>query len=298
MATLSMASERVRARSGARTFLSRYARSRSAVVGAIGLLVIVVCAVAAPLLAPYDPTAQSAGSLLGPSGSHWLGTDDLGRDILSRAIYGARASLTVGCGSAALGALLGVPLGVVAGYLGRWTDSVSMRFVDLLLAVPTVLLALVITAVIGASRINLIVAIGVAAIPQFARLARAATLSIRDRDFVVASRGMGASTPDTMFRTVLLNLLGPIMVQLVITASLAVVVEAGLSVLGLGVPPPTPSWGGMLQEARGYLYQSPTFGVFPGLCLAITVFCMDRVGHGLRVAVGVESAGATTRAVI
>lgn len=298
MTTLSMAAERVRARSGARTFLSRYARSRSAVVGAIGLLVIVVCAVAAPLLAPYGPTAQSAGSLLGPSGSHWLGTDDLGRDILSRAIYGARASLTVGCGSAALGALIGVPLGVVAGYLGRWTDSVSMRFVDLLLAVPTVLLALVITAVIGASRINLIVAIGVAAIPQFARLARAATLSIRDRDFVVASRGMGATTPDTMFRTVLLNLLGPIMVQLVITASLAVVVEAGLSVLGLGVPPPTPSWGGMLQEARGYLYQSPTFGVFPGLCLAITVFCMDRVGHGLRVAVGVESAGATTRAVI
>lgn len=265
----------------------RYLRVRSAVIGGIGLLLIILIAIAAPLIAPYDPAAQGGQALAGPSAHHWLGTDELGRDIGSRLIFGTRASLTVGFGSALFGAVIGVPVGLVAGYLGRCVDATAMRVIDLLLAIPAVLMALVLIAVLGPGRVNLVLAIGVAAVPEFARLTRASTLSVRERDFVTASRGMGAPTADTMFRTVLPNVLAPITVQWVITASLAIVVEAGLSVLGLGVPPPASSWGGMLQEARSYLYQSPTFGVFPGLCLAVTVLCLDRVGHGLRAAVGV-----------
>lgn len=275
--------------------LRRFARSRSAVVGAAGLLALVVLAVFAPLVAPFDPTAQDGESLLGPSGTHLLGTDQLGRDILSRLIYGARASLVAAVGAAAVGAGIGVPLGLLAGYLGRWVDAVAMRLVDLLLAVPGILLALVMIVVLGPGRLNLVLAIGIGAVPEFARLTRVATLEIRDRDFVLAARGMGASTPDTMLRTVLPNVLGPIVIQLVVTASMAVVVEAGLTFLGLGTPPPAPSWGGMLQDARSYLYQSPSYGLFPGLCLVLTVFCLDRIGSGLRLAVSGSGRHAATR---
>lgn len=266
--------------------LRRFAGSRSAVVGAVGLGALALMAVLAPLISPFDPAAQGGEQLLGPSGTHLLGTDQLGRDIVSRIIYGARASLLVAAGAAVVGAGIGVPLGLIAGYLGRWIDAVAMRVVDLLLAVPGVLLALVIIAVLGPGRLNLVLAIGIGAIPEFARLTRVATLEVRERDFVLAARGMGASTPDTMARTVLPNVLGPILVQFVITASMAVVVEAGLSFLGLGTPPPAPSWGGMLQDARSYLYQSPTYGLFPGLCLAATVFFLERIGHGLQRAFG------------
>lgn len=243
----------------------------------------------APWVAPYDPTAQGPDNLLGPSGSHLLGTDELGRDIASRVLHGTRSSLVVGFGAAAFGAVFGVPVGLLAGYLGRWTDAVAMRVMDLLLAVPGILLALVLIALLGPGQQNLVLAIGIGAVPEFGRLTRAATLTVRERDFVAASRGMGASAPDTMVRTVLPNVLGPILVQLVVTASLAVVIEAGLSLLGLGVPPPTPTWGGMLQQARAYLYDNPWYGVFPGLCLAFTVFCLDRVGRGLQLAVGTAS---------
>lgn len=275
--------------------LHRFARSRSAVVGAVGLLLLVAVALLAPLVAPYGPAAQDGEPLLGPSGAHLLGTDQLGRDILSRLIYGARASLIAAAGAAAVGAGIGVPLGLLAGYLGRWVDAVAMRLVDLLLAVPGILLALVMIVVLGPGRFNLILAIGIGAVPEFARLTRVATLSIRDRDFVLAARGMGASTPDTMLRTVLPNVLGPIVIQVVVTASMAVVVEAGLAFLGLGTPPPAPSWGGMLQDARSYLYQSPSYGLFPGLCLVLTVFCLDRIGRGLQLAVSGGSQHLGTR---
>lgn len=273
----------------------RFAGSRSAVVGAIGLTVMLLLAVLAPIVAPYDPAAQDGATLLGPSAGHLLGTDQLGRDIASRIIHGSRASLIVAAGAAAVGVGIGVPLGLIAGYLGRWADAVAMRVVDLLLAVPGILLALVIIAVLGPGRLNLILAIGIGAIPEFARLTRVATLEVRERDFVQAARGMGASTPDTMLRTVLPNVLGPILVQFVITASMAVVVEAGLSFLGLGTPPPAPSWGGMLQDARSYLYQSPSYGLFPGLCLAATVFFLERIGRGLQLAVGGGSRGPAAR---
>lgn len=273
--------------------IRRPAGRRALLAGAAGLGVLVLVAVLARWVAPFDPYEQSADQLLGPSAAHPLGTDELGRDIASRLIYGARASLVVAFGAAAVGVLGGVPLGLVAGYLGRWVDSVAMRCVDLLLAVPGVLLALVIITVLGPGRTNLILAIGIGAVPEFARLTRAETLAIRDRDFVRAAKGMGAGTVDTMLRTVLPNVLGPVVVQVVVTAALAIVVESGLSFLGLGTPPPTPSWGGMLQDARSYLYQNPWYGVFPGLCLAATVFWLDRFGRGLQQAVAGGSSRTT-----
>lgn len=278
--------------------IRRFAGSRTAVAGALGLLVLVLVALFAPVVAPFDPLEQGERNLLGPGDAHLLGTDELSRDIFSRLIHGARASLLVAFGAAAVGAIVGVPLGIVAGYLGRWVDAVAMRFVDLLLAIPGILFALVIVTVLGTGTLNLMLAVGLVAVPSFSRLTRASTLAIRDRDFVLAAKGMGASTLDIMARTVLLNVLGPIVVQFVVTASTAVVVEAGLSFLGLGTPPPTPSWGGMLQTARSYLDLNPWYGVFPGLCLALTVFCLDRVGRGLRLAVGADMpADARTAAV-
>lgn len=272
----------------------RFARNRGALIGLIVLGVIGLAAALAPVVAPYNPLAQGDSFLAGPGvGGHPLGTDELGRDLLSRLIYGARSSLVVAIASAAVAALIGVPIGLVAGYLGRWVDSISMRIVDVVLAIPGILFALLIVIILGAGYVNLVLAIALFSMPAFARLARASTLAIREREFVQAARGMGAGTSDTMFRTVLPNILPPIVVQLIVTASLAVVIEASLSFLGLGVPPPDPTWGGMLQESRSFLYQNPWYGVFPGIALTLTVLCLDQIGRGLQSAVGTSvSSGA------
>lgn len=267
----------------------RFRSQRGAMAGAIVLLIIALAALLASWIMPYGPVQQSTVQLAGPGGAHWLGTDELGRDQLTRLVFGARESLIVAFGSAVVGLVIGVPIGLVAGYLGRLWDAIPMRVMDFILALPYLMVALVVVAILGSSNFYLVLAIGFAAVPGFARLTRASALALRDQDFVVASRAMGASKGDTMVRTVLPNVLAPIIVQFIVTASVAVVVAAALSFISLGPPPPAPSWGGMLQAAEKYLYQDPWYGIFPGLALAIMVACLDRIGHGLQRAIGAGS---------
>lgn len=269
-----------------RPHLRRFRKSRSGVIGA-GVLCLLTCvAIFAPVLAPYDPLAQVSAPLETPSASHLLGTDELGRDIVSRVIYGARISLEIASGSALIACAVGVPLGIVSGYLGRWIDAVAMRITDVLLALPGILLALVVVAILGSGTLNVMLAIAVSVMPSFARLARASTLGLRNEEFVLGARSMGASQFDIMSRTILPNVMGPIVVQIVVTAAVAVLAAAALAFLGLGTPPPAPSWGGMLQSSKAYLYQAPLYGLLPGLALALTIAALDGLGRGLQVLFG------------
>jgi len=274
---------------GGRLRWRRFRSERGAVIGAAVLVLIALAAIFAPWIMPDGPLQQSSAQLAGPSGAHWLGTDELGRDQLTRLVFGARESLIVAFGSAIVGLVIGVPIGLLAGYRGRLWDAIPMRVMDFILALPYLMVALVVVAILGSSNFYLVLAIGIAAVPGFARLTRASALALRDADFVVATRAMGASKSDTMVRTVLPNTLAPIIVQFIVTASVAVVVAAALSFISLGPPPPAPSWGGMLQAAEKYLYQDPWYGIFPGVALAIMVACFDRIGHGLQRAIGAAS---------
>jgi peptide/nickel transport system permease protein len=267
----------------------RFRGQRGAVAGLAVLIVIALAAIFAPWITPYNPLQLGPDPLAGPTAAHWLGTDELGRDQLTRLVFGARESLIVSFGSALVGLVIGVPIGLLAGYLGRAWDVVPMRIMDFILALPYLLVALVVVTILGSGNFYLVLAIGIAAVPGFARLTRASALALRDADFVVATRAMGAGRGDTMVRTVLPNTLAPIIVQFVVTASVAVVVAAALSFISLGPPPPAPTWGGMLQTAEKYLYTDPWYGIFPGLALAIMVACFDRIGHGLQRAIGAGS---------
>ncbi|MRH28055.1 ABC transporter permease subunit [Microbacterium sp. SYP-A9085] len=264
-------------------------RDKAALAGIIFLSALLVATLSATWVLPLDAAAQSADVLRGPSLQHWLGTDEFGRDLGTRLIVGARVSLEVGFGSAVFAAVIGVTTGLVAGYLGGWWDAVPMRIMDVALALPDVVLALVIVAALGNTNLNLVIAIGIAFIPIFARVTRAAVLTVRERAYVQASKAMGAGSTDTMFRTILPNVLGPVIVQFAITAAVAIVVSAALGFLGLGPAAPAPSWGGMLQTAKSYLYQNPWYAVFPGVALMLTVLCLDRLGNSLRVAMGIQT---------
>ncbi|MEV0714322.1 ABC transporter permease [Asanoa sp. NPDC050611] len=273
----------------------RFLRDRGALASVVVLLLLLVGSLLASWLVP-DKATQTSGSLhRPPSAGHLLGTDELGRDLAARLLIGAQASVVVAFASALLGMAIGVAAGLVGGYVGRWWDSVLMRVMDLLLALPMVLVALVVVVVLGPSTLNVVIAIAVAAVPTFARLARAGVLELRDRQFVLAAKAMGAGSVDIMTRTVLPNIMGPIIVQFVVVAASAVVAAASLSFLGLGVPPPAPSWGSMLQQSQSYLFDNAWYGVFPGLALALTVLCLDRIGVGLQRVLG--SSGAADIAV-
>ena len=272
--------------------LRRFLRSRPGRLGAGLLTVLVIIAVFQSLVAPYDPLAQTANAAFGPpSWHHWLGTDELGRDILSRLVYGTRDVLIVSILSACLSGAVGIPLGLLSGYFGGRLDALLMRLVDVLLAVPAMLLALVIITILGPGTGNLLLAIAVPSVPAFARLTRSQTKATRNRDYVVAAQSMGAGNADIMARTILPNLMGVIAVQFVVTASHAVITEAGLSFLGLGRPPPAPIWGAMLQTAQSFLYQAPWYGIAPGLAITLAVIALDGVGRGLQAAFGVTSPG-------
>lgn len=265
------------------SFLKKLARNKAAIAGAIVVLIFVILAIFAPLLAPHDPThIDMSKKLQTPTSEHWLGTDDKGRDILSRLLFGARISLTVGILSTLLGAIVGIVMGIVAGYYGKWVDSLIMRICDVLLAFPGILLALAIVSILGPSTTNVIIAVAFFAIPTFARIVRGSTLSVKKLEYVDAIRAMGSSDTRIIFKHILPNITSPIIVQATLYIASAIITASALSFLGLGTQPPTPEWGTMLAQGRTYIAQAPHLTLFPGLVILLVVIGFNLFGDGLR----------------
>lgn len=266
-----------------RRFLAWAASEKPAAI-ALGFLVLLsVAAIAAPLVAPYDPLQQDLSSILvGPSWSHPFGTDELGRDMLSRVIYGGRISLATAAIAVSVAGSVGGLAGLVAGYVERATGAFIMRFMDFLLAVPGILLAITIAAVLGNGFWPATIAVTVISTPAFARLARASVLSTKEEEFVQSTRSAGAGHPYLMFRTIFPNALSPLIVQASVAAATAILLEAALSFLGLGTQPPAPSWGTAMALGKSYLKQSIWYALMPGLVLTATVLSIDTIGRALQ----------------
>ncbi len=246
------------------------------------IIILGVSAVAAPLLAPYSPTDQNIELRFSPPGpGHILGTDNFGRDIMSRIIYGSRSALTVGIVSTSIAVFIGMIIGLWAGLSGKFTDNLLMLIMDSILSFPTILLAITVVSFFGYGLVQVMVAIGIIFSPVFARIVRAETLIIKTESYVEASRSLGSSVVKRIFIHIIPNLLAKVIVQSTITFALAIVIEASLSYLGLGTQPPTPSWGLMLKDAKDYLIQAPWMAVYPGLVLAFTVFSFNVIGDTL-----------------
>jgi peptide/nickel transport system permease protein len=270
---------------GGRSFptLRRLRQTRLVNFGLVILGVVVLCAIFAPVISPYDPLKQDYLAIAqAPSSAHWLGTDDLGRDVLSRIIYGSRVSLQVGAISVVIAVVFGAVLGLLSGYVGGVVDEVIMRFVDSVQAFPGLILALGLTAALGPSIRNVMIAIGFISSPTIARLARAQTLSIRESEYVAAARVSGASDSRIIARHIWPNATSPLIVQATLLVATAIVTEASLSFLGVGVQPPTPSWGSMLRTGSQYLEVAPWLAFAPGVAIFLTVLSFNFIGDGLR----------------
>lgn len=265
-----------------RQWLRVLLRSAPATVGLFLLLVILLTAVVGPLIAPYDPNAQDYAFLMAPSPDHVMGTDDLGRDLFSRIVIGARISIFVGVVTVLLSMVLGVVLGLLSGYYGGWIDTVIMRYIDLQWAFPNFIIAVYLVAIFGTGLANVIVAITLAFLDDFARIVRGMVLSIRTMDYVTASRAIGSSDWRIMLRHILPNATAPIIVQATVSVSAAILAEAGLSFLGLGVQPSTPTWGLILSDARSFISRAWWLAVFPGLAITVTVLSINFFGDALR----------------
>jgi peptide/nickel transport system permease protein len=282
-----VASHEVKTRSRRGDFLRAFFSNRLAVFGTAVMAVFVLMAVFAPLVAPYDPLQTDLPQKFdGPSLAHPFGQDELGRDILSRVIYGARISLTAGLAAVALATVVGTIVGLAAGYLGRWPDSLLMRLMDVLLAFPSILLAIVIVSVLGPSLANAMLAVGVVFIPQIARVVRSSVISVRERDYIEAERALGAGHTQIVFSGVLPNSTAPLIVQATLTLATAILDVAALSFLGLGARAPTPEWGAMLTDAFrsgfGVFLQGQHAIIFPGIAIALAVLSVNFIGDGLR----------------
>ena len=263
--------------------LRRFLRNRSATLGGLLIAALLVAVVFAPALAPHDPLDQSfPRQLQAPSWGFLLGTDEFGRDILSRIIFGARIALGIGALAVGIAVVLGVPLGLVAGYFGGVLDTAIMRTMDVLLAFPYLLLALIVVTLLGFGLTNVMIAVGLVYVPQYSRIVRSVALSVRERLFVEAAHAMGGTTLRIMLRHVLPNCLAPIIVQTTLSLGWAIVNAAGLSFLGLGAQPPTPEWGAMLSSGREYMRNAPWITTFPGLAILLTALGFNLLGDGLR----------------
>ncbi|MGE6321299.1 ABC transporter permease [Pseudomonas oryzihabitans] len=264
-------------------FWRKFSANRGALLGAALILTFALAALLAPWLAPFDPLKTSFLAVRkAPSALNWLGTDELGRDLLSRLLWGARSSLLAGVVSVAIALLVGVPLGLVAGYFGGWLDAVVSRLVEALLSCPFLVLAIALGAFLGPSLGNAMIAIGLSAMPVFARLTRGQVLAIRHEDYLEGARAIGLPDRWILWRYVLPNILSPLVVQATLTIAAAILAEASLSFLGLGQQPPMPSWGSMLNTAKNFMEQAPWMSIAPGVCIYLTVLGFNLLGDGLR----------------
>jgi peptide/nickel transport system permease protein len=277
------------ARSEAWAFLRRLIRRRTALFGLAVFAAVVLAAILAPVLAPFDPVAQDIGQRLKPPGwtgadgrAHWLGTDHLGRDILGRILFGARIALVVGLAAVAIAGTLGLAIGVVSGYFGGRVDDLFMRLADVQLAFPFILLALAVIGVLGPSLRNIIVVVGVSGWVVYARIVRGEVLSLREREFVQAARAVGSPPARIILRHLVPNAFTPWLVIATLDMARVIIVESALSFLGLGIPPPTPTWGALLADGRVYMSTAWWLATFPGLAILVTVLGINLLGDGLR----------------
>lgn len=269
-----------------RRIWKRFKKNRAALIGLGLVLVEVILAIFAPLVAPYDPIKMDLRSARQPpSSQHLVGADELGRDVLSRIIYGCRISLTLGLVSVGIGLSFGMLLGGPSGYFGGRLDIIAMRFIDVLMSFPTILLAILVVTVVGPGLYNAMLAVGVAQIPLYARLVRGLILKLKEKEFVDAARALGVSNSRIIIRHILPNCLSPLLVQTTLNIASAILSAAALGFLGLGAQPPTPEWGAMLSKGRLYMRVAPHIMTFPGLAIMLTVLAFNLMGDGLRDAI-------------
>lgn len=253
------------------------------ILGTVIISVILICAIFAPWIAPFSPYDLDYMAMLqGPGATHWLGTDEIGRDILSRIIYGARISMQVAFIAAGIGLVFGAVIGVTAAYFGGIVDLILMRFMELLFSFPAILLAVVLMASLGTSVLNAMIAIGIVFIPGFSRLARAATEVVLREQYVESARAIGMSHARILLREIMPNIIAPLLVEAAVAFSYAILLESALSFLGLGAQPPEPTWGNMLNTGRGFMAQSAIMSIAPGMAIFLTVIGFNLVGDGLR----------------
>ncbi len=268
---------------GLRDIWIRMKRNRLAMVGLVIIIILIITAIFADYIAPYGYAEQNlANQYQTPNAEHWFGTDELGRDIFSRVVYGSRVSLRVGFISVSISMTIGVAIGAITGYYGGKIDNILMRFIDIVQALPDILLAIAIMAALGPGLTNLMVAVGIAAIPGYARLVRSSVLSLRDQEFVEAARANGSSDARIILKHIIPNCMAPIIVQATLGVAYAIINAAGLSFIGLGLEPPTPEWGAMLSGGRAYIRDYPHMTLFPGLAIVLTILALNLLGDGLR----------------
>jgi peptide/nickel transport system permease protein len=281
--TLAHGEQRTRSQSETALVLRQLRRNRGAMAGGVVLVLLIVVAIAAPLLAPHDPTVGNLrAAMVKPDRQYPLGTDPFGRDMLSRVIYGARISLRLGLITLAISATGGVLLGILAGFYGGWVDTLISRLIDIKLAFPGILLALVIVAALGPSLHNVMIAVGISGMDSYTRLVRSSTLQVRELDFVLGARAVGCPSGYLMRRYILPNVLPPVIVVATLGVAGAILAAAGLSFIGLGAQPPTPEWGAMLSDGRNYIRDAWWLTVIPGAAIMITVLSLNMLGDGLR----------------